>query len=290
MDDRLGRLKLLLGVDLIQFFDLGYLCLPRGKKMTKANSEIEEWNAKCSSVVDQMNRYVRDYVTPLSLEKDDNVRLIGTGSFIKMNTVPSIITCHHVVLEADGNLDYLMAGNNGIYKYCWRWSCIADPVDVACTKDTLAPLVVEQKTIRPDQIATNHELSQPEELLYFYGFSGENSNYGFGHLVSNPTGYLTQQSKEAVQGDDTIQLLMPAGEPHWSAETSEEAAKTMRFGDPRGFSGSLVWNTRFLETGARLDSWSPKSARVTGILKRFDERQRLLLATPIEKLSHFKAL
>ena len=72
--------------------------------------------------------------------------------------------------------------------------------------------------------------------------------------------------------------------PRWSNGTSAEARKNMKFSNPRGFSGSLVWNTRFLETGGDLTTWSPSDARVTGLLKRFEEENLLLLATPIERL------
>lgn len=257
-------------------------------KMNRESAEQVEWMKKCDYVVSEMNNFVRSYVTPLSHESANRVRLIGTGSFIIRSGIHSIITCHHVGAEGEWKLDYRLNSSDVIHRYSMRWLGIPEPVDVACTKDTLVALATEQPAIQPQQLALRHETSQKEELLYFFGFSGENSNFAFENLVSNGTGYLTQKNQEAASDGDLIELLWPQGAPNWSSETTEYAKKNMRFSDPRGFSGSLVWNTRFLEVGGNLDSWSPNYARVTGILKRFDPARSVLLATPIEKVGHHK--
>lgn len=256
--------------------------------MKSESAEQAEWLKKCDYVVNEMNNYVRSYVTPLSHEAEDFVRLIGTGSFIVRSGIPSIVTCHHVGVEGGWNLDYRLSSSDVTYRYSRKWLSIPEPIDVACTQNMLVSLATEQPAIQPQQLALKHEPSQKEELLYFFGFSGENSNFAFEHLVSNGTGYLTQQNREAVSNGELIELLWPQGAPNWSSEATEKVKKNMRFGDPRGFSGSLVWNTRFLESGGKLDSWSPKSARVTGLLKRFDPERGVLLATPVEKIGRLE--
>lgn len=43
----------------------------------------------------------------------------------------------------------------------------------------------------------------------------------------------------------------------------------MRFTNPEGFSGSLVWNTNFVRCLRDNIAWSPEHARVTGIACRW---------------------
>lgn len=47
-------------------------------------------------------------------------------------------------------------------------------------------------------------------------------------------------------------------------------------------SGSLVWNTRYLETRESGRNWSPDDAVVTGLLRRWDEKTKTLLVYRVE--------
>jgi hypothetical protein len=58
----------------------------------------------------------------------------------------------------------------------------------------------------------------------------------------------------------------------------------VRYDDPEGFSGSLVWNTRFVELGCDLSAWRPHEAVVTGLLRRWDTSTRTLLTWRVEHL------
>lgn len=127
-----------------------------------------------------------------------------------------------------------------------------------------------------------HQIYQYEELLFFYGYSGENSHYGFDVHETNGSGYITQQKQGATLDLSVIELLWPNGQQDWSERTTVKARQQMKFDDPAGFSGSLVWNTRFLETGADLTRWTPEQAVVTAVLKRFVPQDYTLLALPIE--------
>ena len=55
-----------------------------------------------------------------------------------------------------------------------------------------------------------------------------------------------------------------------TAATSQEAREAVKFSDPRGLSGSLVWNTRYLEVTQAGGTWTPNKAVVTGLLRRWD--------------------
>lgn len=241
---------------------------------------MEEWNHICSQVVDRMNEYVRPFVVPLSHETNSNVRLIGTGTFVRGANGTTIATCEHVAREAP--LNFCPHGGEDVYRYTGEWEVRPEPIDAAWTTGSLATLVPTAKAVQLHQIATQHSLMPSEELLFFYGYSGENSTFVFENHITNGSGYLTQQNRDAKPDPGVVELLWPNGEEAWSEGTTEEARRNMRFSNPAGFSGSLVWNTRFLETGADLNRWTPDQAVVTALLKRFADKDNILLATPIE--------
>lgn len=240
----------------------------------------EEWARICSEVVDRMKDHVRSFVVPLSQSTESDVRLIGTGTFIHGTDGTAILTCEHVARHAP--LDFRPHGREDVYGYRGEWTSFAEPIDAAWTIGSLSTPIPPAKIVKPYQIATQHILAQPKELLFFYGYSGENSRYGFDVHETNGSGYLTQQNRDAKSDPGVIELLWPNGKHAWSEGMTEEARREMRFDDPAGFSGSLVWNTRFLETGADVNRWTPDQAVATALLKRFVQEDHVLLASPIE--------
>ena len=66
--------------------------------------------------------------------------------------------------------------------------------------------------------------------------------------------------------------------------TSDEVRCRVKYNNPAGFSGSLVWNTRFVELGCDFQKWCPNEAVVTGLLRRFDEDTNTLLVWRVEHL------
>ena len=252
--------------------------------MTVEEQQVIEkmWRDTCSQVVDRMNEYVRPFVVPLSHETESEVRLIGTGTFVLGTNGTAIATCEHVARKAP--LNFRPNGREAVCGYRGDWSVHLEPVDAAWTTASLAKPTLPAKAVQPHQIALQHNLSQPEELLFFYGYSGENSTFVFENHITNGSGYLTQQNRDAQPELGVVELLWPNGEEAWSEGTTEEARRNMRFSDPSGFSGALVWNTRFIETGADLDRWTPDQAVVTALLKRFVPEDGVLLATPIEAI------
>ncbi|MBA8845725.1 hypothetical protein FHW02_003811 [Ochrobactrum sp. RH1CCR137] len=63
-----------------------------------------------------------------------------------------------------------------------------------------------------------------------------------------------------------------------------QARRAMMAQDSGGFSGSLVWNTRYLECVSAGREWKPEQAVVTGLLRRWDTSTKTLLAWRVEHL------
>jgi len=131
-----------------------------------------------------------------------------------------------------------------------------------------------------DRFAAEHRLDRPEELIFLMGFAGENSHYGFGQHDAYGSGYLSQQ-KPAV-GTDIFEMLWVPGAARFATGTSDQAKANMAVNDARGFSGSLAWNTRYLEVISQGGQWTPLNAVVTGLVRRWDPDTQTLLVWRVE--------
>jgi hypothetical protein len=73
-------------------------------------------------------------------------------------------------------------------------------------------------------------------------------------------------------------------EIEFTTGTKEEVRRAVRAEDSGGFSGSIVWNTRYLECKSAGREWTPDQAVVTGLLRRWDTTTKSLLVWRVEHL------
>jgi hypothetical protein len=111
-------------------------------------------------------------------------------------------------------------------------------------------------------------------MLFFRGFAGENSAYGFSVHDTFGSAYVTQE----VNGSRTATTFALPWVPslmRYANDTGRDATQRVKFNLPPGLSGSLVWNTRYQEVTLAGGTWHPNDAVVTGLLYRWDEGERL---------------
>jgi len=247
----------------------------------------EKWLSQCSQVTEEMKVYTRPYITPLSTEDPQGVRHVGTGSFLCWNGATTLLTCEHVVSE--GPLNFSFFGSDNVFPIS-RAFIEEKSLDAAIVQvsDTLWKVCEHSAKIVPaTQVAARHQPSRAEELFFFHGFAGENSYYGFETLISNASAYVTQQSADAIYDERIFELLWEPQKTILTEPTNELVRKLMKFADPGGFSGSLVWNTRYLEVTSSGGHWTPECAVVSGLLKRWDTQTKTLLVLRVEHLRHW---
>lgn len=127
-----------------------------------------------------------------------------------------------------------------------------------------------------------HQIAQQEELLFFRGFAGENAPYAFGVHQAIASGYCSQEKfVETPQDRSIFEMFWEPGEIRFTSDTAEEAVKAQ---DAGGFSGSLVWNTKYLKCRNAGREWVPDQAVVTGLLRRWDTATKTLLVWRVEHL------
>jgi len=252
--------------------------------------QLEMWRKACDEVTVAMKAHTRPFISPLSIERDEEVRHVGTGSFVHWAGKTLLVTCEHVVAEAIPNFSFYGSDNVLATSNLFEKDRAIDAASIEVSETQWTAFAHQSLPVPSVRIAQKHEPTRREELLFFHGFAGENSHYGFGILESVASAYVTQQSKEGVQDDQIFELLWEPEATTFVTSTNVEVRKTVRFMDPGGFSGSLVWNTRYLEMKSAGQPWTPDCAVVTGLLKRWDTSTKTLLVARVELLrSHLNS-
>lgn len=244
------------------------------------------WVAMCNAVTDRMKEFTRPYVTMLVSPPGEKPK-IGTGTFIE-NGGRGVLTCNHVALFDPSSLFIDEHGSIEMTLGAWR----ADKrFDVAC-----APVSEEEwgkcqdrATLLPMSKLASSSASVASEVLFFRGIAGENARYlGAEANEVTLTAYCSQ--KEPCTGDQHIfEMLWHSGTATVTSGTADEARAVIKQDNPQGFSGSLVWNTRFVERGCDLSAWSPEDAVVMGMLRHYDKGTNTLLAWRVEHIRSWLA-
>jgi hypothetical protein len=240
------------------------------------------WNALCDKVADMMKVHTRPFVTPLVQDVTGMPPAIGTGTFIYHANMKKILTCEHVANSQPHEHEF--HGHQCLLKLPVSWHMDA-------TKDAAVATVPTSHWNSVSHNASPLPLSRFDrkhepvegEVLFFRGFAGQNATLQIGWSSLIATGYCSQEKQGS--GDNNIfEILWNPQGTTVSTGTSQEVRSKFQYNNPGGFSGSLVWNTRFVEKGCDLSTWSPQDALVTGLLRRWDFNTKTLLAWRVQHL------
>jgi hypothetical protein len=135
-----------------------------------------------------------------------------------------------------------------------------------------------------ERFAPRHHVTHESEVLFFRGFAGENAHDDLVEFKTHGSGYCSQEKREVDKSDRIFEMFWEPSKTNISSGTSDEARETMKFERPGGFSGSLVWNTGFMEARQAGKEWDPSQASVTGIVVRHDEKTSTLLVLRVEHI------
>lgn len=71
---------------------------------------------------------------------------------------------------------------------------------------------------------------------------------------------------------------------HYSPDKATSADGNSSLPDPHGFSGSLVWDTKYVACRQSNRKWCPEMAEVTGIAWGWPSSEACILVTKVEHL------
>ncbi|OGI05911.1 MAG: hypothetical protein A2Y40_03185 [Candidatus Margulisbacteria bacterium GWF2_35_9] len=231
----------------------------------------------------KMLEYVKHFVTPISKVIDHNTgEHFGTGSYLEIEKTKYLITNDHVAREINNSpLTYQFLDNEDIFKFTNPILAKPDPIDLALVKIEYSAwdsCKHNSLAIPIGCFALNHELMEGE-LLFILGFAFENSKFYYNYLNTHSTPYLTQEIKLPEKFGDPKFHFGLYYNPDRAIKVNE---KSKDLPIPFGMSGSLVWNTRYVEKYNMGKSWAPSDSRVTGILRKWSSGDACLHATKVD--------
>jgi len=246
----------------------------------------DEWKAHARIAVATMKTFTAPFVSPISYEKPGDIpRLSGSGSFIDLFGRSFLLTNEHVLIDNTGNrmpnLAHGLCGTEDVYKMTCGELSAAYPIDCAIVPIPKHVMCSQnQARAIPESLITWAHVPIPREILFFRGYAQEDSSFHFENLLSGSTSYGTQEMEVPPIGIDTRFFFAL----HHSPENAEMIDGEGHLPLPPGFSGSTVWNTRYVECLRAEKPWTPAEARVTGVVCRWRTGDAGIVALRVEHL------
>lgn len=248
----------------------------------------EEWEAAMPKLTADMTAYLKQYRTPVFIDRGDYGESWGSGSFVEVGSSRFVLTNEHVArarrtgerlgvrLDEQDQLLYIVGDHSELP---WPWDLALLPI----TDGAWSTLLHGSSAIRIDQIATAHT-PVPTEVFAFAGYAGERTTFVFGTMQFGATTSLAREVSLELHAEIDSRF-------HLGLAYLPDRATTV-VGDrnlprPPGLSGSTVWNTCFVEARMAGLDWSPELAKVTGVVWGWPSRQGVIAATKAEHIRSF---
>ncbi|QJI20408.1 MULTISPECIES: trypsin-like peptidase domain-containing protein [Pseudomonas] len=248
-----------------------------------------------------MASYVEPFINAITLieRNDKNTppgRHYGTGSFFSLKGRHYVLTCEHVAKGRRlGRLALTKFGASNAQKLVGDFGAAPLKIDAAALAlhpDSWTSPPHQAKAAPLKLFDTSHH-PVDEEVLYIYGFSGSDAIVSFGSHLKRGVGLFTHECEfnEAIKEEES------EADPqyHFCVDFNPEKSVLID-GDqsplsaPDGMSGSLVWNTRFVEVTQQGGDWQPEDARITGMVWGHSSKVCALIATRIEHIRYALSL
>lgn len=256
----------------------------------------EEWEYYCTMVKDEMTSFIKSTCTPISMSEEHGHGVSwATGSYLQINNKLLLITACHSYDEvpSGGRLAHLPVQGGDYIGVIGEPTRAPLPVDAAAFEIPNVPDHSTIKFIYENDI--DHRFSAVDgELLFWIGFPG----YGlerhdpvindrrrtswFGELATIGFPMLSQvdqgqsPSHSSFDPDKHIAIHYP------SAAKRSIDTPAVALPNPKGMSGSLLWDTKFVRSSRQAKEWYPSLSKVCGIIWAALDDPEVVLATKIE--------
>jgi len=249
----------------------------------------------------QLPNFIDPFISAISRIRPDDQRTPpgdhhGTGSFFFLEDTRMLITCEHVAnVSANITLGMTQYGAEHALSIPGVFAVSEYPVDVAAIHipdKNWNRVPHTAKCVESNMLSRKHEPVEGE-YLYVYGFPGDDAAVGFGQHSHRGLAVFSHEIEfSSITVDEEPKPIEPY---HFLIPYNPEHAKLLEGSNSvlsraAGMSGSLVWNTRYVEVSSQGGKWKPEDARVTGILWGHSSKAGVLVATKIEYLRNFLSI
>lgn len=221
--------------------------------------------------------------------------MFSEGGYLEGKEGTWLITASHVFEDApkDAMLAHLPVPGDEYIAITELPEVAKWPVDAAVARVAPIPASSSIKALPKDLLSYQY-FAVDGELLFWIGFPGfklerhdpilpdrlRSTLFGELHTFGLP------MLSQALQGDDPKHAAFDRGKHvaiHYpNSAKSAPGEPPVALPHPKGMSGSLLWNTRFVETTREGEEWSPANATVCGVVWAALGNPEVVLATKIE--------
>lgn len=248
----------------------------------------KEWDALMPKLTRAMTDYLRPRRAPVFEDLGDYGAGWGSGTYLALGQMIVILTNEHVaeIRKTGAALASQLCGQNTIWRILDTHCEYPYPLDLA-----VLPVAPSQWStdhcsvpVETTRIALAHDPVEGE-VLAMTGFAGKGVHFVWGELHSEATCYLAREVGLPVDDDrfDDRYHFGLAYRPDLAIDVVGKKGLPV----PNGFSGSAVWDTRFVAARIAGLEWSPEMARVTGIVWGWPSEHGCLVATRAEYVRSF---
>jgi hypothetical protein len=248
----------------------------------------EEWDAASETVTREMNAYLAQFVTAVSKDHGDHGELVGSGTYIEIAGRTVILTNEHVAAEKkSGHLIHRFHDLGNLYRSTGDHLIAPAPADIAILpiSSTMWKATDHKaKAITKNMILPAHKCLEGE-LFVFMGFAGARSTFAFNTLFTRATSSVAREVPLPTN-DSRFDAAVHLG-VDYKPDLATKIEGSYDLPPPPGFSGSTLWNTRFVECSIAGTPWTPEQARVTGLVWGWPTNHGCIVATRAELLHGF---
>ncbi len=250
------------------------------------------WNKLCHETTLAMQDYCMRYITPISCAVEDEWGLLeGTGAYIELNGKRCLLTNEHVVRDWETRqFTHQFNGCDDVFKLFGGPLAIKQhPIDCAVyiVEDNIWNIREHGAEAVPSDCISQRHDPVPGELLFLAGYPDKRSKSLHRSLINRATRLVTQEIPNMQIPDLHANHFLLNYSP--SNAESVDPLNKVDLSEPRGLSGSLVWNSRRLECYQQNIELTPDLAQVTGLLCRWDSSASSVIAIRIETVLKFMA-
>lgn len=224
-----------------------------------------------------MQRYnFKNIVRIIGVKTNGDKYLIGSGSLVIVNDNCFVSTNEHVTRKKE-SYRLIVSTYDELEHNVTSLVEEIEPVDSSLIGFNSSDNYISQSI--STELINNSFQCVKREVLFFNGYAESNSKQLSEPLLSNPTPYLGQLDEDKIPYAGTVEI----GYRTELATMIKPNDKPLPL--PPGLSGSLVWNTNFVNCLKLGLNWSPAYSRVVGQLKRWKKGSNTVIVNRIENIN-----
>ncbi len=255
-----------------------------------------EEQAAYQEILRQMKEHVSQFITPISENlSNDHGQPAGSGTYVTINGSVYLVTNEHVAekMKKKG-ISHLPSPGDHWHRVAEPMQALTYPVDLGVAPIRPESWAMASQSSLPIERFDDEYAPVPGELLFFCGYPGYPrraiAEFEIRQPYSTNFGYLTIPAVPMI----TFEVGDPSRTPR---EFIPDIHSLIHYGgvalrgddgdvrespDARGFSGTLVWDTKFI--ACQGEGWNPSMSRVCGQIHRWNDGHEVLITTKVQHL------